>query len=101
MFGFLCRLGLHRWRYKPEDAVIISRGGQGGEQASGAYGGYAASGKSPTAHPVSTDMLEMLKTPEAVFIKRECLRCGIKQEKRFSEDAQGNKTVISGWEKTA
>jgi hypothetical protein len=37
---------------------------------------------------------------QAVFSKRKCQRCGVKQQKRFSEDAQGNKTPISGWEKT-
>lgn len=95
---FLCKLGLHKWRYKPEDAVIVKSGGHGGGQYSGASGGYAVSGK--LSYPVSNDMYEMLKAPEAVFTKRECLRCGVKQEKRFSEDAQGNKTIVSGWEKT-
>jgi hypothetical protein len=37
---------------------------------------------------------------ETIPTKRECHRCGIKQESSISEDAQGNITQIGCWEKT-
>lgn len=80
---FLCRLGLHKWRYK--DAVITSWT----EYKSNVI--FTREGFRP---------IGLLKTPRTqVFSERECQRYGIKQEKRFAENDQGNKTPVSGWEK--
>jgi hypothetical protein len=95
MPSFLCRLGLHKWRYEPEDAVIINREEHEGEQTADAYVKSRM-----LAYPIPTYTDKILKTPEAVFIRRECQRCGIKQKRKIYEDDQGNKTPISGWEKT-
>jgi hypothetical protein len=87
---FLCRLGLHKWRY--EDAVITSLSEY--ESARGRAWVIAKMGKIP-----SIGIPKSVRT-QTVFSKRECQKCGIKEGKRFAEDDQGNKTPISGWEKT-
>jgi hypothetical protein len=91
MFGFLCRLGLHKWRY--EDVVITS----GAVIEPTVVRGREWIGGGGSTPPMHVNTIQRTKT---VFTKRECLRCGIKQEKRISEDDSGNKTLIGGWEKT-
>lgn len=94
---FLCRIGLHKWRY--EDAGIISRDAREDERASDYALTRGGGGAISVGRPIPIGTEKTYKT-EAVFTKRECQRCGIKQEKRVSENDQGNKTPISGWEKT-
>jgi hypothetical protein len=88
MPGFLCRLGLHKWRY--EDVVITSRDAiEPLVVFYEKFGGGAESSSHVRKNPRT----------KADFTKRECQKCGIKQERRIFEDDEGNKTIISGWEK--
>ena len=57
----LCRLGLHKWRYYGEKVLIVW--------------------KEPGFIPGTKK--EMRKM---VYCKRECLRCGIKEKRKFSEN---------------
>jgi hypothetical protein len=87
---FLCGLGLHKWRY--EDAVITS---QSVIEPTAVIHRDGYGGDAPPMQVVTR------QRTKAVFTKRKCQRCGVKQEKRFAEDDRGNKTPISGWERTA
>jgi hypothetical protein len=90
MFGFLCKLGLHEWRY--EDAIVTSL-----DEHEGVW--IANKGNLPGRTPPFEGQSE--HKIEAEPTKRECMRCGIKQVRKFSEDDEGNKTIISDWEETA
>ena len=57
----LCRLGLHKWRYYGEKVLIVWK----------ELGFILGTRK------------EMRKM---VYCKRECLRCGIKEKRKFSEN---------------
>jgi hypothetical protein len=69
----LCRIGLHKWR-NYGDRVMIS---------------WTESGLIP---------LTKKDICKHVFCERECLRCGIKERRLFSENIDGTKSA-AGWER--
>jgi len=69
----LCRLGLHKWRYYGEKVLIVW--------------------KEPGFIPGTKK--EMRKM---VYCKRECLRCGIKEKRKFFENIDGT-LAAAGWER--
>ena len=69
----LCRLGLRKWRYYGEKVLIVW--------------------KEPGFIPGTKK--EMRKM---VYCKRECLRCGIKEKRKFFENIDGT-LAAAGWER--
>jgi hypothetical protein len=76
---------LHKWRYEDPETVSQKVKNQPWDWAITKYGNVPPPGFWGT-----------VKT-KTVFTKRECQRCGIKEQKRFAQDDQGNET-LSNWE---
>ncbi|MGA2308719.1 MAG: hypothetical protein ABSG57_04105 [Candidatus Bathyarchaeia archaeon] len=73
MTSLLCRLGLHKWKNYGEVVKI--------------------SWKEPGFVPSTTEKIEKF-----VHSERMCLRCGIKERRRFAENRDGSQAAI-GWER--
>jgi len=70
--ALLCKLGFHRWRNYGERVLIVW--------------------KEPGFLPGTKQ-----ERRKHVFSERECLRCGIKEKRKFSENIDGTLAAI-GWE---
>lgn len=69
----LCRLGLHKWRNYGEKVLIVW--------------------EEPGLIPFTKKEMKKL-----VYCKRECLRCGIKEKRKFLENIDGT-LAAAGWER--
>ena len=70
---FLCRIGIHKWRNYGERVEIA----------------WTESGLVPG---IKKEM------HRRVFSERECLRCGIREKRKFDENIDGTKAAM-GWER--
>lgn len=68
MANVLCRLGFHKWKNHGEPVLVVW--------------------KEPGLFPGTK-----VKKKKYVFAKRECLRCGIREEKQFSETIDGQMEI--------
>lgn len=71
----LCRLGLHKWKNHGEKVLIVW--------------------KEPGFIPGTK-----VEKRKHVLSERECLRCGIKEKRKFSENLDGTQAA-AGWERVA
>ena len=69
----LCRLGLHKWRNYGEKVLIVW--------------------EEPGLIPFTKKEMKKL-----VYCKRECLRCGIKEKRKFLKNIDGT-LAAAGWER--
>lgn len=86
-------MGLHKWRNGGE-RVLVSRPEP--PYSVGAMSNDRFRAGMPKGQHAREQRLECKS--EVVFSERECLRCGIKERRLFSEDAEGNKAP-AGWER--
>jgi hypothetical protein len=70
--GFLCKMGVHRWKHYGERKLIVW--------------------KEPGMLPGTK-----AERHRHVFTKRECLRCGVRQEREFVENLDGTLSAV-GWD---
>ena len=73
MNSALCRLGIHKWKNHGSPVLVVW--------------------KEPGLFPGTK-----VRKKKYVFAKRECLRCGIREERKFSETIDGE-IEITGCER--
>jgi hypothetical protein len=78
--NWLCRLGLHKWRYYGEKVVVTWK--------EPAYVKGASMHREPP---------KPIHRQKEVFTKKKCLRCGIRVKRKLVRDSDGTLSSI-GWE---